>query len=147
MLRALAWLIFCVTLAAGGLVLTLWSETGDIWRGIDLLLAIPPWTAALVGAFLGVVAGFGLLREGSEFAARRALREFAVHVADRLRHALAAVTLPLSVAQFDGFPGAGGGPGGHGGAALGPGIQGHLHLHGGVAPGIQDLKAMDIFDR
>jgi len=69
-----------------------------------------------------------------------------VHGRDRLAHAAAEVTLLVAVAQLHCFSLAGGGAGGHGRPADGAPLQGHLHLHGRVAPAVQDLAGEHGFD-
>lgn len=66
---------------------------------------------------------------------------FAVDMLHGLGHALAAVTFFVAVTHFQSFAAAGGCPGRHGGAGALPGLQAHLHFHGGIAAGIQYFSA------
>ena len=68
------------------------------------------------------------------------------HGFDGLQHALAQVAGRVAVTQLDGLVLAGGGAGRHRGAGQRPVVQGHLHLDGGVAAGIEDLAGADEFD-
>ena len=70
-----------------------------------------------------------------------------VDVLDGLEHALAAVALLVAVAQLQGLVRAGGGAGGHRGAAQGAVLEHDLDLDGRVAARIEDLPAQDMDDR
>jgi len=63
----------------------------------------------------------------------------ALHVLDRVEHALAHVVLLVAVAQLDGLVLSGAGAGGDGGAALGPAGEGDVGFDGGVSAGVQYL--------
>ena len=63
-----------------------------------------------------------------------------------LEHALAVIAALIAVAQFDGLMDAGGSARRHGGAARRAGLQHDFDFDGGVAPGIQNLAAINIDD-
>ena len=71
--------------------------------------------------------------------------DLAVHVRDRVLHALAAVAV-LAVAELDGLVRAGAGAARHRGPAPGAGDQLDLDLDGRVAAGVQDLPRRDVID-
>ncbi len=74
------------------------------------------------------------------------VENLAFHIGDRLLHALAAEAGGIAVAQFHRLMCAGGGAGGHRGAAHRAAFQRHIDLHGGVAPAVQDFAGDDIGD-
>ena len=71
--------------------------------------------------------------------------DLGVDVGDRFGHGLAAVGL-AAVPQLAGLIDAGGSAGGHDGPAHDAVVQVDLRLHGGVAPGIENLTGMNIQD-
>jgi hypothetical protein len=73
------------------------------------------------------------------------LGELAVHVRDRLGHALAGPSV-APVAQLDGLELTGRGARRHGRAARGAGPQEHVDLDGGISAAVEDLTSMDAFD-
>ena len=72
--------------------------------------------------------------------------DLAVHVLDRLAHALAAVAI-AAVAQLVGLVRAGAGAARHDGPPPRAGEQLDVDLDGGIAPGVEDLAAQDLHDR
>ena len=72
--------------------------------------------------------------------------DLVVHGVDGLAYALAEIFLFVAVAQFPGFVLAGGRPARDGRAALGTAFEEDLHLHGRVAPGVEDLEGADVGD-
>ena len=64
---------------------------------------------------------------------------FSVHMFHGLGDALSFIAGRVAIAQLKRFPCAGGGSGGHGGAAHMAGFQTHFHFHSGVAAGIQNF--------
>ena len=106
-----------------------------------------------VGAQLGLVGGAVQLDEGlvdggliQHIHAHQALGDVGVHVLHGGEHALAQVTALVAVAELAGLIDAGGGTGGHGGAADGAVLQVDLHLNGGIAAAVQDLAAQHVND-
>src|SRR6185503_18414282 len=73
------------------------------------------------------------------------LGDLAVDVADRLRHALAAVLL-AAVTQLRRLELAGRRAARNGGAPGGAGAQDELDLDGRVAPAVEDLAGVDLLD-
>lgn len=67
-------------------------------------------------------------------------RYFSVHMLHRLGDALALIAGGISVAQFKGFPRAGGCAGRYGGTSYMTGFQPHFHFHGGIAAGIPEPR-------
>jgi hypothetical protein len=78
--------------------------------------------------------------------AREGVEDLALHVAHSLGHALAAVAGLVAVAQLHRLVRAGGGAGGHGGAADRAAVQHHLRFHRGVAAAVQDFAGDDVDD-
>ena len=78
--------------------------------------------------------------------ADQGLGDLGVHVVHGLHHALALVAALVAVPQLAGLIDAGGGAGGHRGAAHSAVLQVDLHLHGGVAAAVQDLAAQNVYD-
>ena len=74
------------------------------------------------------------------------LEDFAVDGFDRLLHALAEIARLVAVAQFDRLMRAGGGAGGHRGAADRAVLQHHIDLDGGIAAAIENFAADDVDD-
>ncbi len=102
---------------------------------------------------LGLVGGAVQLDEGlvdggliQHVHAHQALGDLGVHVLHGGEHALAQVAALVAVAELAGLVDAGGGAGGHGGAAHGAVLQVDLHLNGGIAAAVQDLAAQDVND-
>ena len=106
-------------------------------------MALAPRRDLVLGA---VQVDQGLVQEGllGGVQAQHGLGDLGVDVLDGLEHALAQVAVLVAVAQLDGFARAGGGAGGHGGAAHGAGLQQHVAFDGGVASAVQDFAADDI---
>ena len=73
------------------------------------------------------------------------LADLAVDVLDGLVHALAEVALLVAVAQLDGLVRAGGGAGGHGGAAERAVLEHDVDLDGRIAAAVEDLAGVDIW--
>ncbi len=71
--------------------------------------------------------------------------QLAVGVGHGVGHALAAPGA-AAVAQLHGLELAGGGAGGHRGAAAGPGVQGHLDLDRGIPAAVEYLPGVDLLD-
>ena len=84
------------------------------------------------------------LRLGVHAAER--VEDLAVDRIDRLAHALAAVARLVAVAQFDRLMRAGGGAGGHRGAAVGAVLQHHVDLDGRIAAAVEDFAADNVGD-
>ena len=84
--------------------------------------------------------------EIAEALAGQRLGDLGVHVLHGGESALAQVTALVAVAQLAGLMDAGGSTGGNGRAADGAVVQSDLHLHGGVAAGIQDLQGLHVND-
>ena len=82
---------------------------------------------------------------GSVQAAQRG-REHVVHVRHRAAHALAAVALPVAVAQLDRLVLPGGRAGGDGPGARRAAGHDHRRLHRGVAAGVEDLPGAHALD-
>ena len=106
-----------------------------------------------VGAQVGLVVGTVQLDQGtvdvglfSGIQAQHGLGDFGVDVLDRLQHALAAVALGVVVTQFDGFAGAGGSTGRHGGTTHHTGFEQDIALDGGVAARVDDLTPDNVDD-
>ena len=68
--------------------------------------------------------------------------ELAVHVPDRLRHALAEIALLVAVAQLQRLAHAGRGARRHRRAAHHPALERHVHFHRRIPARIQDLSAV-----
>jgi hypothetical protein len=106
-----------------------------------------------VGAQAGLVGGAvqgdeGLVNGGlvQHVHAHQALGNLGVHVLHGGEHALAQVAVLVAVPELTGLMHAGGSAGGHGGAAHGAVLQIDLHLHSGVAAGVQNLPAQYVYD-
>ena len=69
-----------------------------------------------------------------------------VYMLHCLGHAFAQIASGVAVPQLTGLIDAGGGAGGYCGPAHGAVVQVDLYLHGGVAPGVQDLPAQNVND-
>jgi len=78
--------------------------------------------------------------------ADKTLGDLGIHVLHRLLHALAQIAVLVPVPKLTGFIDAGGSAGGDGGTAHRAVLQIDLHLHGGIATGIQDLTAQYVDD-
>jgi hypothetical protein len=65
---------------------------------------------------------------------------------DGLQHALAEVAARVSVTEFDRLVLAGGRAGWDRSTGQRPVVEGHFHLHRGVAPGVEDFACADQFD-
>ena len=102
--------------------------------------------AALVGGAVELDHG---LVDGSliqHVHAHQALGDLVVDVLHGVEDALAQVAALVAVPELTGLVDAGGGAGGHAGAAHGAVFQVDLHLNGGIAAGVQDLTAQDVDD-
>ena len=78
--------------------------------------------------------------------AHQALGDLVVDVLHGVEDALAQVAALVAVPELTGLVDAGGGAGGHAGAAHGAVFQVDLHLNGGIAAGVQNLTAQDVDD-
>ena len=114
--------------------------------GTGRTLALTPPMALLVGGAIQVDEGLIDSSLIQDVHAHQGLGDLGVHIGHRLLHALAQVAALVAVPQLAGLVDAGGGAGGHRSAAHGAVLQVDLHLHGGVAPGVQDLPAEDVHD-
>ena len=72
--------------------------------------------------------------------------DHALHVAHGLEHALAAEAPPVVVPELEGLRAPRRRAGRHGRAPLGPAVEVHLDLEGGVPAGVQDLARVDVDD-
>ena len=73
-------------------------------------------------------------------------RNLGFDVGDGVEHALAEVAFLVAVAQFEGFVLAGGGAGGHGGAAERAGGEADIDFNRGIATGVEDFAGGDCCD-
>ena len=80
------------------------------------------------------------------FKARQDIEDLVVDGLDRPEHAFAAIALVIAVSPLHRLMGTGRGPRGHRCTAKGTAFQGHLHLHRGIAAGIQYFPAANIDD-
>ena len=96
-----------------------------------LLLGVPS-SSIMVSVDRGLVLGVQ---------ADERVEDFAVDGVDRLAHALAAVALLVAVAQLHRFVRAGGGAGGHRGAAERAVLQHHVDFDGRIAAAVEDFAA------
>ena len=106
-----------------------------------------------IGAQTGLVGGAVYLNEHfinrsliQNIQAQHGLGDLTVDVFHGHLYALAVVAALVAVAKLAGLVHSGGRAGGHSGPADGPVIQRDLYLHGGVAPGVQDLSCHDVYD-
>src|SRR2546425_671534 len=74
------------------------------------------------------------------------LGDFRVHVGHGFLNALAEVAIFHAVAEFHGFVFARARARGHGGAARGAAVQGHVHLDGGITARIENLARLDVLN-
>jgi hypothetical protein len=72
--------------------------------------------------------------------------DFGVGVGDGLLHALAAETLFVAVAEFDGFVFAGAGAAGHGRAAGRAAGERHVHFHGGISARVENFARLNVLN-
>ena len=106
-----------------------------------------------VGAQTALVGGAVQVDEGlvdghliQHVHAHQALGDLGIHVLHSSEDALAQVAALVAVPELAGLVHAGGSAGGHSGAAHGAVVQIDLHLNGGIAAGVQDLTAQDVYD-